>query len=176
MTLFDQTPLRGQRRLRVAIYARVSTDLQDNSNQLQALEGWVKNRGWTLVRTYTESETAWKDGHQKELGALVQDAYKRKFDLVAVWALDRISRQGPLQILQFVHKLRNSGVLVYSMQEPWTEAPGELGDLLLSITGWVARYESQRRSERTKAGMKRAAASGVHVGRPRKKSKLPLMP
>ncbi len=48
------------------------------------------------------------------------------------------------------------GVQVLSYQEPWTEAGGELLDFLLAIAGWVARTESNRRSERTKAGLARA--------------------
>ncbi len=47
---------------------------------------------------------------------------------------------------------------VKSCQEPWTEAGGELLDLLLAIAGWVARMESNRRSERTKAGLQRPLA------------------
>ena len=48
----------------------------------------------------------------------------------------------------------------------WTEAGGELLDLLLAIAGWVARMESNRRSERTKAGLARAVAQGKRLGRP----------
>ncbi len=56
---------------------------------------------------------------------------------------------------------------VWSYQEPWTEAGGELLDLLLAIAGWVARMESNRRSERTKAGPARAVAQGKSLGRPK---------
>jgi putative DNA-invertase from lambdoid prophage Rac len=58
-------------------------------------------------------------------------------------------------------------VQVLSYQEPWTEAGGELLDLLLAIAGWVARMESNRRSERTKAGLARAVAQGKRLGRPK---------
>ncbi len=54
-----------------------------------------------------------------------------------------------------------------SYQEPWTEAPGEIGELLYALTGWVARMESQRRSERTKAGLARVKAQGKKLGRPK---------
>ena len=91
---------------------------------------------------------------------------KRKFDVVLVWALDRLSREGPLAILTLVNRLKNCGVKVISYQEPWTEAPGELGDLLYALSGWVARMESQRRSERTKAGLARVKAQGKCLGRP----------
>ncbi len=53
-----------------------------------------------------------------------------------------------------------------SYQESWTEAPGELAELLYALTGWVARMESQRRSERTRAGLARVKAQGRHLGRP----------
>ncbi len=53
-----------------------------------------------------------------------------------------------------------------SLQESWTEAPGELAEIRYAIAGWVARMESQRRSERTKAGLARARGAGVRLGRP----------
>jgi len=80
----------------------------------------------------------------------LNDARKGKFTIVLVWSLDRLSREGALAILSLVHRLAAYGVRVISYQESWTEAPGELGELLYALTGWVARMESQRRSERTK--------------------------
>ncbi len=86
--------------------------------------------------------------------------------MVLVWALDRLSREGALAILSLVHKLSACGVKVLSNQEPWTEAPGEIGEILYAIAGWVARMESQRRSERTRAGLARVRAQGKRLGRP----------
>lgn len=83
-----------------------------------------------------------------------------------VWALDRLSRQGPLAILSLVYRLGQCGVKVLSHQEPWTEAPGPLGELLYAMVGWMARMESERQSERTKAGITRAATQGHYPGRP----------
>ena len=97
---------------------------------------------------------------------MLQDARKCKFDVMLVWALDRLSREGSLAILSLVHRLKTFGVKVISYQESWTEAPGELAELLYALTGWVARMESQRRSERTKAGLARIKAQGKHLGRP----------
>lgn len=97
---------------------------------------------------------------------MLQDARKRKFDVMLVWALDRLSREGSLAILSLVHRLKTFGVKVISYQESWTEAPGELAELLYALTGWVARMESQRRSERTRAGLTRVVAQGKRLGRP----------
>jgi len=46
------------------------------------------------------------------------------------------------------------------------ETPSELGELLHAIARWVARMESQRRSERTKAGLARVVAQEKKLGRP----------
>ena len=120
-----------------------------------------------MAEVYTETETAWRNGHQKELSRLVTDAYRGKFEVLVVWALDRLSREGALAILQLVSRFNRYGVKVLSYQESWTEAPGELAELLYALTGWVARMESQRRSERTKAGLAQAVAQGKKLGRPK---------
>ena len=148
------------------IYARVSSPDQQTTNQTEVLRAWIEQRGYTLVQIYQENESAWRNGHQRELAKLLDDARKRKFDTVLVWALDRLSREGPLAILTLVNRLKLCGVRVISYQESWTEAPGEIADLLYALTGWVARMESQRRSERTKAGLARVKAQGKRLGRP----------
>jgi DNA invertase Pin-like site-specific DNA recombinase len=144
----------------------VSTDEQDADNQIAQLTSWSSSRGWEIAGVYKENESAWKAGHQKELARLLDDSRKRRFDTVLVWALDRLSREGPLAILTLVNRLKTCGVKVISYQESWTEAPGELGELLYALSGWVARMESQRRSERTKAGLARVKAQGKRLGRP----------
>ena len=152
--------------MKVCIYSRVSTNEQHVQNQAVILSDWAGQRGYEVNAVYEEQETAWKAGHQRELARLLDDARKRRFDTVLVWALDRLSREGPLAILTIVNRLKNYGVKVLSYQESWTEAPGELGELLYALTGWVARMESQRRSERTKAGLARVKAQGKRLGRP----------
>lgn len=152
--------------IKACIYSRVSTGAQDTGNQTVALTEWAKQRGFEVVALYEEEESAWKAGHQKKLAILLEGARRRRFAIVLVWALDRLSREGALAILSLVHRLDAYGVKVISHQESWTEAPGELGELLYALTGWVARMESQRRSERTKAGLARARSQGKQLGRP----------
>jgi DNA invertase Pin-like site-specific DNA recombinase len=141
--------------IKAAIYIRVSTSDQDPENQLEALKRMTLGRGWIIKEIYREEASAWQEGHQRELARLIRAARAGRFSIVLVWALDRLSRQGPLAILQLVKRLGQYGVKVVSYQESWTEVSGEMQELLLSIAGWVARAESQRISERTKAGMAR---------------------
>jgi len=152
--------------MKVALYVRVSTDEQDMANQTMVLREWAETRGFEIIEVYQEEESAWRAGQQRELARLAQDARRRRFQLVLVWALDRLSRGGPLAILTIISRLGRFGVKVISHQEPWTEAPGDLQELLLAIAGWVARMESKRISERTKAGLERARAQGKVLGRP----------
>ncbi|MFC2016978.1 recombinase family protein [Chloroflexota bacterium] len=152
--------------MKCVIYSRVSTEEQSTANQVNVLNDWANTRGFIIGEVYQEQESAWRDGHQRELAQLLRDAHRGRFSTVLVWSLDRLSREGSLAILQLVNKLSRLGVKVLSYQEPWTEAPGEIGELLYALTGWVARMESQRRSERTKAGLARVKANGRKLGRP----------
>jgi DNA invertase Pin-like site-specific DNA recombinase len=129
--------------VRAALYLRVSSQGQHTENQEIVLEQWAKQRGWEIVATYAEEDSAWKAGHQRALHQLLVDAQKRKFQLILVWALDRLSRSGALAISSLVHKLGTYGVRVFSYQESWTEMPGELADVLFALTGWVANMESK---------------------------------
>ena len=152
--------------MKAAVYLRVSSNEQSTDNQFPALETYAKNRNYKIVRVYEEEESAWKSGHQRELANLMVDARQRRFQVVLVWALDRLSREGALAILSLVHKLSIYRVKVLSYQESWTEASGELAELLYALSGWVAKMESKRRSERTKAGLARVKAQGKRLGRP----------
>ncbi len=87
-----------------------------------ALTTWADQRGYEVIGVYQEEESAWRNGHQRELANLIVDARKRKFQAVLVWALDRLSREGTLSILSLVNKLSACGVKVVSYQESWTEA------------------------------------------------------
>ena len=151
---------------RVAILLRVSSGEQHAANQLPELEAWAARRGWTVVKVYTISESAWKGAHLKMLSEVYQDSRMGKFELLLVWALDRLSRGGVAATLEIIERLGRYGVKVLSLQESWTEVEGPMQELLLSIVAWVARMESNRRSERTKAGLARAVAEGKRLGRP----------
>ncbi len=107
------------------------------------------SRGIEVAATYEFQELAWKGAPQKQLSQIYQDARTGKSLVLLVWSL---------ATLDIAHRLGQWGVQVWSNREPWTEAGGELLDLLLAIVGWVARMESNRRSERTKAGPRRAVS------------------
>src|SRR5262249_4115040 len=146
--------------MRAAIWARVSTTEQETENQVRQLREAAERRGLEVAGLYRPEASAWKGKHRAELDRALADARAGRYEVLLVWAVDRLTREGPLETLQVVDRFARAGVQVVSLQEGWTEAAGELRDLLLAIVGWVARFESSRRSERTKAGMARAREQG----------------
>ena len=98
---------------------------------------------------------------------MFNDANKRAFDLLLIWALDRFSREGISNTLGYLERLKRSGIAVKSLQETWLDTRDDgIGQLLLAIFSWVAGQERKRIRERTLAGLKRARESGKRLGRP----------
>ncbi len=152
--------------MKVSLYLRVSTDQQNLENQLRDLRRECDRQGHEIVAIYQEAESAWRAGHQSELAKAYRAARQGRFLVLWVWALDRLSRQGAASMLQIVSRFGKAGVKVFSLQESWTWQSGEMLELFLLVAGWAAQIESQRRSERTRAGLQRVKANGKPLGRP----------
>jgi DNA invertase Pin-like site-specific DNA recombinase len=157
--------------MRIAIYARVSTDDkgQDPENQLRELRAWCANSGHTIAGEYVEHESGRKGVEKrKQFAALFEDAAKRKFDYVLFWALDRFSREGMAQTIVHLQRLTSYGVSFHSYTEPHLATDNELArNILLALLSSLAKVEAQKISQRTKAGMARAKAKGIKIGRPK---------
>jgi len=151
--------------MKAAIYCRVSTDEQTTDNQLPDIMRLAKERGYEVSEIYKENETAWKRGHQKELDRAIKDGIRRKYDVFIVWALDRLCRQGLWVTLGLVKQLWDAGVIVVSPMDSWIETENETErDILMAVKSSMAKSESDRRSERTKAGLARVKANGGQIG------------
>jgi DNA invertase Pin-like site-specific DNA recombinase len=151
--------------MRAAIWARVSTDKQDETNQIPALENYCAAHGYEITRRYVLSDVSASNGaHKTTLRAMFLDAQCGDFDVLVVWALDRIRREGIEELLRIVRELREQNVRLVGLQEPWCGGSDAVTELLLSIVGWVAQMESQRHSERVKAAMARRRAEGKPMG------------
>jgi DNA invertase Pin-like site-specific DNA recombinase len=157
--------------MRVAIYARVSTldKGQDPENQLRELRAWCVNSGHTIAGEYVDAESGRKGADKrKRFGALFDDAAKKKFDCVLFWALDRFSREGMAQTIVHLQRLTSYRVTFHSYTESHLATDNELvRNILLALLSSLAKIEAQKISERTKAGMARAKAKGIKIGRPR---------
>lgn len=150
---------------RVALWARVSSDDQETDNQVLALRAWAARREFEVVREYVLEASAFTGRSRPHLRAALEDARRGAYDVLVVWALDRLSREGILETLGVIRQFHHAGVRVLSTEETWTDGPIEHQELLIALVAWVAQQESRRKSERVKAGLERRRAQGLPVGR-----------
>jgi DNA invertase Pin-like site-specific DNA recombinase len=149
--------------IKATAYLRVSTAEQSLENQRPQVEAYAKAHGYTLVEVYAESESGWRQGHQAELKRLFADlrSGRRRYDVLLVVALDRLTRGGIGIMWQTINTFEVHGCRVVSLKETWTEVSGPFRDLFQAITAWSASYESDRKSQNTRAGQARILKAGV---------------
>jgi DNA invertase Pin-like site-specific DNA recombinase len=156
--------------MRVAIYARVSTDDkgQTPDNQLLQLRAWCERMSYPVVREYVEYENGGKGTeYRKQLAAMFAGAARREFDLLLVWSLDRFSREGMAATVAHMQRLASHGVAFRSFTEEHLSTENELvRNILLATLSSLAKVEREKISQRTKAGLARARANGKRLGRP----------
>ncbi len=151
--------------MRVVIYCRVSTGEQDTQNQLLVLRRWAEQQGYSITAEYLDIASGAR--RREKLDDVFDGARRRRFDILAIWSLDRLTREGPLATLLYIHRLNAMGVKVYSHQEPYLDPRLPFYESIIALLADIAKWERQRRSERTKAGLCRAVAVGRTLGRPK---------
>ncbi|MEQ1897625.1 MAG: recombinase family protein [Vicinamibacterales bacterium] len=151
--------------MRAAIYARVSTVDQEPENQLQELRRYLTARGWT-GQEYVDRGVSGSKDRRPALDTLVQDARRRRFDVVVCWRLDRLGRNLK-HLITLLEDLQALGVAFVSLAEG-IDATTPAGKLQMHILGAIAEFERERIRERVLAGLARARAQGTRLGRPRK--------
>ena len=140
--------------MRVAIYARVSTDGQSVNSQLAELREVAERRGWAIVQEFTDQGISGAKGREKRpaLDAMLKAATRREFDMVATWAVDRFGRSLS-QIAVNMDELGAVGVNFYAHKQgmdtttPW-------GKGMLQMAGVFASIERDIIRERVKAGIR----------------------
>jgi DNA invertase Pin-like site-specific DNA recombinase len=152
---------------RAALYLRVSTLDQTTDNQRRELEQGAERRGWSVVKIYQDNGISGAKGRDQRPGLdqLLKDASRRKFDVVMVWAIDRMGRS-LVDLLSTIEHLQATGVDLYlDQQNIDTTTPA--GKLLFQVTGAFAEFERSMIRQRVNAGLARARAQGKRLGRPR---------
>jgi DNA invertase Pin-like site-specific DNA recombinase len=148
---------------RAAIYVRVSTNEQETHMQEAELREYCDRRGWSCV-VYRDKGQSGAKNDRPALNVMLNDMRKRKFDVVVVWALDRLARSLK-QLLGIAEECRSLGVDLVSLKQS-VDTTGPAGRLTFQILGAVAEFERELLRERVKAGMAQARRTGKHVGRP----------
>lgn len=154
--------------MRVALYARVSTDDkgQDLNTQLLPLRAWAALNQHTIVGEWTDHASALDLRGRVQWRELLQRTHRGGIDAVAVVKLDRAWRN-TLQTIQGVQEFTKWRVGFVCTQQADFDTTKASGRLLLGLLAVLAEFEHDNIAERVKAGMARAKAEGKHVGRPK---------
>lgn len=150
---------------RVALYARVSTTDQSSESQLLDLRRYVRERGWKIFKEYVDEGISGTKDSRPALDDLMNDAKKRRFDVVLVWRFDRFARSTQ-HLMGALDDFQNLGIDFISYQEN-IDTSSSLGKAIFTIISAVAQLERDIISERVKAGLRRARENGKTLGRPR---------
>jgi DNA invertase Pin-like site-specific DNA recombinase len=150
--------------LRVALYARVSTDKQSTENQLIELRQAAERMGWAVAAEFIDHGISGAKGRKDrpQLDALLKGVARKDFDVVASWSVDRLGRS-LIDLVTLLQELHHMGVDLYLHQQGInTTTPG--GKALFGMMGVFAEFERGMIQERVKAGMARAKAKGTKSG------------
>jgi DNA invertase Pin-like site-specific DNA recombinase len=147
---------------KAALYMRVSSLDQHPESQLFDLQQMAAQRGYEVVKQYTDRISGAK-ARRPGLDELMHDARRGRFDVVLVWASDRIARSVK-HFLEVLDELNRLNIEFVSFREQ-IDTGGPLGRAIVVIIGAIAELERNLIIERVRAGMRRAKLEGQHIGR-----------
>ncbi|WP_214471762.1 recombinase family protein [Mesorhizobium sp. dw_380] len=153
---------------RAALYLRVSTKEQTTDNQRMELERVAQAKGWNITVIYEDEGISGAKGRDKRPGydQLLKDAVRAKFDVVMAWDVSRLGRS-LAGLVTALDELHAHGIDLYLHQQAIdTTTPS--GKAMFQMTGVFAEFERSMIQERVKAGLLRAKAAGIKLGRPTK--------
>ena len=150
--------------MKVALYARVSTQGQDTELQLSALRSHAANRGWEITEEYVDRGFSGAKERRPALDRMLKEAWAGRFKVVLVWRFDRFARSVK-HLISALENFKQLKIDFISLQEQFdTSSP--IGQAMFIIIGAMAQLERDIIRERVKAGLERARAKGVRLGRP----------
>jgi DNA invertase Pin-like site-specific DNA recombinase len=149
---------------RVVLYTRVSSLDQNPATQLCDLRPLAMARGYEIVAEYTDTISGAK-AKRPGLDKLMSDARRGRFDVVLVWAFDRMARSVKhfLEVLEEFNRL-NIGFISFREN---VDTDSALGRAMIIIIAAISELERSLIVERVRAGMRRAKLEGRQIGRAR---------
>lgn len=164
LTRFTAVPITEQRRRKVAAYARVSTDHEEQQSsyeaQLDYYTNFIRNHdGWEFVNVYAdEGITGTSTKHREGFKQMVADALAGKIDLIVTKSVSRFARN-TVDSLTTIRQLKEHGTECYFEKENiWTF--DSKGEPLITIMSSLAQEESRSISENCTWGQRKRMADG----------------
>ena len=150
--------------MRVAIYARVSTQRQAQAQtieqQVERLQAYVQQQGWALGEDHIFRDDGYSGAelNRPGLDQLRDQAGAGELDRVILTAPDRLARNYVHQMV-LLEELEGQGCQVEFLDRPMSQDPHD--QLLLQIRGAVAEYERTLIAERMRRGRQARYRAGV---------------
>ncbi len=161
---YTAAPINSTRKRRVAGYARVSTDHEDQTTSYEAqvdyYTNYIKSRDdWEFVAIYTDEGISATNTKKREgFKTMIADALAGKIDLIVTKSVSRFARN-TVDSLTTVRKLKDEGIEIYFEKENiWTL--DSKGELLITIMSSLAQEESRSISENVTWGQRKRFADG----------------
>lgn len=158
-----------EHKLRVAAYARVSTEKDDQVNSLASqksyFSGYIKSQSnMELSEVYFDEGISGTQTRKRAgFNQMIQDALTGKFNLILTKEVSRFARN-TVDTLSYTRKLKEAGVgVIFTIDNIDTRDSD--GELRLTIMASLAQEESRKTSERVKWGQQRRMEQGVVFGR-----------
>ena len=153
---------------RIAVYARVSTDHEDQKNSVENQELYFKDyiakeEEWELYKMYADegiSGTSLK--RREQFNRMMADAMQNKFDIILTKEVCRFARN-TVDTLEKTRQLKNIGIEVRFLIDNISTFDTD-GELRLTIMAGLAQDESRRTSERVQFGIIQQMKKGVVFG------------
>lgn len=161
---YTATPINSKKKRRVAGYARVSTDHEDQATsyaaQVDYYTNYIKGRDdWEFAGIYTDEGISATNTKKREgFKTMIADALAGKIDLIITKSVSRFARN-TVDSLTTVRQLKDVGIEIYFEKENiWTL--DSKGELLITIMSSLAQEESRSISENVTWGQRKRMADG----------------
>lgn len=156
---------------KVWCYLRVSSDTQDVNSQKIGIKDFLRDKGWTCHRwVLDEGVSGAVDWRKRKLGELIAEA--QKGDVIVFSEISRIARKLVL-VLEFIKACTEKGVAIHTVKDRYVMEDTIQSKVLVTVMGLAAEIERDLIRQRTKEGLRRAAAGGKTLGRPKGKKAPP---
>jgi DNA invertase Pin-like site-specific DNA recombinase len=130
------------------------------------LKKYAKLRGWEIFDIYVDEESgrAEKKSKREAFGRMMDDAQKRKFDVLLVFRYSRFARSTK-DLVDALRDFEALGIDFVSYSEN-IDTTTSHGKFFFTVIAAFAQLESDTISDNVKAGLSRAKEQGQHLGRP----------
>lgn len=160
---------KSEKKLRVAAYARVSTDNEEQEgsfeNQKKYYEDKIKNNpNYEFVRVFADQAISGTTDKRPEFQQMIRFAEEGAIDLIITKSISRFSRN-VADLHKYTEKLKSLGVNV-KFEEEGIEIEGAQGTLLLSILGAIAQMEVENTSQHINWALGNKMSNSELVGQP----------